>query len=161
MADPVFRIGCGFDAHRLVEGRKLVLGGVLVDFPRGLEGHSDADVVLHALCDALLGAAAMGDIGQHFPADDPEYKDISSLIILERAASIVRQDKWKFVNCDITVICEQPRIAPYVERMRQNIAAMFDAPLDAVSVKGTTTEKMGFTGREEGIAAMAVVLVSR
>lgn len=161
MAERTFRIGSGFDAHRFADERKLVLGGVAIDHPRGLAGHSDADVVLHALCDALLGAAAMGDIGQHFPPDNDEFRDISSLILLEKAATIVRQDKWKFVNADITVICENPKIAPYAERMRQNIAAMFDAPLDAVSVKGTTTERMGFTGREEGIAAMAVVLLSR
>jgi 2-C-methyl-D-erythritol 2,4-cyclodiphosphate synthase len=161
MAERIIRIGCGFDAHRFSDDRKLVLGGVPIEHPRGLAGHSDADVVLHALCDALLGATAMGDIGQHFPADSDEFKDIPSLILLERVAMIVRQDKWKFVNADITVICESPKIAPYAERMRQNIAAMFDAPLDTVSVKGTTTEKMGFTGREEGIAAMAVVLVSR
>ncbi len=161
MADTIFRIGSGFDAHRFADGRKLVLGGVLIDHPRGLAGHSDADVVLHALCDALLGAASLGDIGQHFPPSDPEFQDISSLIILERVAAIVRQDKWKFVNADITIICEEPKIAPHSERMRQNISAMFDAPLDSVSVKATTTEKMGFTGREEGIAAMAVVLLSR
>ena len=161
MAERIYRIGCGFDAHRFVEGRKLVLGGVVIEHPRGLEGHSDADVILHALCDALLGATAMGDIGQHFPPDDPEFKDISSMMLLERVAVIVRDDKWKFVNADITVICEQPRIAPHAEKMRQNISAMFDAPLDTVSVKATTTERMGFTGREEGIAAMVVVLVSR
>ncbi len=161
MAERIFRVGCGFDAHRFADDRKLILGGVAIEHPRGLAGHSDADVLLHALCDALLGAAGLGDIGQHFPADDDEFKDISSMALLEKVAALVRQDKWKFVNVDITVICENPRIAPYAERMRQNIAAMFDAPLDAVSVKGTTTEKLGFTGREEGIAAMAVVLVSR
>ena len=161
MVESTYRIGNGFDVHRLASGRTLVLGGVQIDHPMGLEGHSDADVLLHALCDAILGAISLGDIGQHFPSDDPQFKDVSSLVLLEKVNAMLRQDKWRVANVDITVICEQPKIAPYADRIRENIAPILDLPLDAVSIKGTTTEKLGFTGREEGIAAMAVALVSR
>lgn len=157
----MFRIGCGFDVHRFEEGRRLILGGETIDHPLGLLGHSDADVVLHALCDALLGAVALGDIGLHFPSADPQFKDISSLILLQKVVDLLRRDGWNIVNADLTVVCERPKIAPYASKIRQNIARIAGTEVDAISIKGTTTERLGFTGREEGIAAMAVVLVSR
>lgn len=157
----MFRIGCGFDVHRFATGRKLVLGGETIAHPVGLLGHSDADVVLHALCDAMLGAIAAGDIGQRFPPNDPYFLDISSTVLLQMVVDLLKKDAWSIVNVDITVICEQPRIAPYAEKIRRNIGEIIGTGIDAVSVKGTTTERLGFTGREEGIAAMAVALVSR
>ncbi len=156
-----FRIGSGFDVHPFVAGRRLVLGGEAIDHPLGLAGHSDADVVLHALCDALLGAVAKGDIGHHFPPSDQQFKDVSSTLLLNRVVEILRADGWSLVNADITIICEQPKIAPYVERMKTNISRVCRVDADAVSIKATTTEQLGFTGREEGIAAMAVALVQR
>lgn len=147
--------------HPFVAGRRLVLGGELIEYPMGLQGHSDADAVLHALCDALLGAVAKGDIGHHFPPSDQQFKDVSSTLLLNRVVEILRSDGWALVNADITIICEQPKIAPYVEKMRANIARVCRVDGDAVSIKATTTERLGFTGREEGIAAMAVVLVQR
>ena len=161
MVDCPYRVGSGFDVHRFTPDRKLVLGGVQIDHPLGLEGHSDADVLLHALCDAMLGAISLGDIGQHFPPDDSEFKDISSLLLLEMVTAMLRQDKWRVTNVDVTVICERPKVLPYVERIKHSIAPILDLPFDAVSIKGTTTERLGFTGREEGIAVMATVLVSR
>ncbi len=158
---PTFRIGSGFDVHPFVAGRRLVLGGEAIDHPLGLAGHSDADVVLHALCDALLGAVAKGDIGHHFPPSDQQFKDVSSTLLLNRVVEILRTDGWSLVNADITIICEQPKIAPYVERMKTNISRVCRVDTDAVSIKATTTEQLGFTGREEGIAAMAVALVQR
>jgi len=158
---PTFRVGSGFDVHPFVAGRRLVLGGELIEYPMGLQGHSDADAVLHALCDALLGAVAKGDIGHHFPPSDQQFKDVSSTLLLNRVVEILRSDGWALVNADITIICEQPKIAPYVEKMRANIARVCRVDGDAVSIKATTTERLGFTGREEGIAAMAVVLVQR
>ncbi|MCC6962096.1 MAG: 2-C-methyl-D-erythritol 2,4-cyclodiphosphate synthase [candidate division Zixibacteria bacterium] len=158
---PAFRVGSGFDVHPFVAGRRLVLGGELIEYPLGLQGHSDADVVLHALCDALLGAVAKGDIGRHFPPSDQQFKDVSSTLLLNRVVEILRSDGWALVNADITIICEQPKIAPYVDKMRANIARVCRIDDDAVSIKATTTERLGFTGREEGIAAMAVALVQR
>ena len=145
--------------HRLVEGRKLILGGVEIPYPRGLDGHSDADVVLHALSDALLGAAALGDIGRHFPNSDPRYKGISSQILLKQVAGILTQHRYTVVNVDITIILEQPKIAPFADAMRQNIAGILGIPTEAVSIKATTHEGLGFIGMQQGAAAHAVAMV--
>jgi 2-C-methyl-D-erythritol 2,4-cyclodiphosphate synthase len=155
------RIGLGFDAHGFVAGRKLLLGGVEIEHPHGLAGHSDGDVLTHALCDALLGAANLGDIGSHFPASDPQYKDIASLKLLDQVVRLLDKRGWRLVNTDITVVCEKPQIAPHAEEIRRRIAAVCKVDTDVVSVKATTTEGMGFTGRGEGIAVMAVALVSK
>ena len=154
------RIGKGFDVHRLVEGRKLILGGVDIPYEKGLLGHSDADVLLHALIDAILGAASMGDIGRLFPDTDPAYKDASSLVLLERAWNAVKYRGYDFVNADITVICERPKLAPYVDKMEDNICNVLNISRERINIKATTTEKLGFTGRGEGIAAEAVCILS-
>lgn len=154
------RIGTGYDVHRLAAGRRLVLGGVDIPFRKGLLGHSDADVLLHAICDALLGAAALGDIGVHFPDKSEEFKDIDSRLLLERVSQIIRQQGWAVVNIDSTIIAQSPKLAPYITGMRTNIAETLNISLDQVSVKATTTEGLGYTGREEGIAAQAVVLIN-
>ena len=156
-----FRVGNGYDVHRLVAGRRLVLGGVVVPYELGLDGHSDADVLLHALKDALLGAAGLGDIGRHFPDHDPAYKDISSLVLLARVADKLHCDGWRVNNVDVTAIAEAPKLAPYVDEMADNIARCLSMSRAAVNVKATTTEKLGFTGRGEGIAAQAVVSLVR
>lgn len=153
------RIGQGFDAHAFRPGGRLILGGVQVPHDQGLEAHSDGDVVLHALCDALLGAAALGDIGRHFPPDDPAYRDIDSRILLRRVVDLVRGNGLQIVNTDITVIAQEPRLAPYVGAMAGNIGADLQLDASRVNIKATTTERMGFTGRGEGIAALAVVLL--
>ena len=153
------RVGQGFDVHALVPGRKLVLGGVEIASPRGLLGHSDADVLLHAIADAILGAAAMGDIGQLFPNTDAAYKNADSRLLLQQAAKRVREAGWRIENIDATVIAEQPKIALHVSAMCQTIAASCEISVGAISVKGKTSEKLGFTGRGEGIAALAVVLL--
>jgi 2-C-methyl-D-erythritol 2,4-cyclodiphosphate synthase len=153
------RIGQGFDVHALVPGRKLILGGVEVAHDRGLAGHSDADVLLHAICDALLGAAGLGDIGRHYPDGDPAYKDADSRALLRDVADKLAAASWRVVNVDATVIAQAPRIAPYVERMVANIAADLRVAPRAVNVKATTTERLGFAGRGEGIAAQAVALI--
>jgi len=145
--------------HRLVEGRPLILGGVEIPSPKGLDGHSDADVVLHALADALLGAAALGDIGRHFPNTDPRYKGISSLILLGHVADLLRRHRFAVVNADVTLLLEAPRIAPHVDRMRATIARALDITPEQVSVKATTGEGMGFVGTGEGAAAYAAVLL--
>ncbi len=155
------RIGTGFDVHRLTEGRKLILGGVEIPSPRGLDGHSDADVLVHAVMDALLGAAALGDIGLHFPDTDPEYEGISSLLLLTKVKEKLEEGFYNIGNIDVTVICEKPKIRPYVEPMRENLAKALDLDVSRVSIKGTTTEKLGFTGREEGIACEAVASIYR
>jgi 2-C-methyl-D-erythritol 2,4-cyclodiphosphate synthase len=156
-----FRIGQGFDVHALVVGRPCIIGGVNIPFERGLLGHSDADVLLHAICDAMLGALALGDIGKHFPDSDPRYKGIDSRQLLRHVAALIAEKGWQVGNIDATLMCEAPRMAPHIDAMRGNIAAALGATVDAVSVKATTTEKLGFTGRGEGIAASAVcVLVS-
>lgn len=155
------RIGTGFDVHRLTEGRKLILGGVEIPFEKGLQGHSDADVLLHALMDAMLGAAALGDIGKLFPDSDSAYKDISSLKLLERVGRAVAEAGYRLGNADMTVICQRPKLADYIDAMRGNIARTLDVPVESVSVKATTTEKLGFAGRGEGIAAEAVCLLNR
>jgi 2-C-methyl-D-erythritol 2,4-cyclodiphosphate synthase len=157
----MIRIGSGYDVHRFAPGRKLFLGGELIEHPLGLLGHSDADVLLHALCDALLGAVAKGDIGKHFPPSDERFKDISSTLLLKQVIAMLAADGWKLVNADMTVVCEVPRIAPHSDKIRANIAEVTGVALDAISLKATTSEKLGFTGREEGIAAMAVVLVEK
>lgn len=154
------RIGHGYDAHRLVEGRRLVLGGVEIAHERGLLGHSDADVVLHALADALLGAAALGDIGKLFPDSDPATEGIDSRVILRRAAALVAEAGHRVENCDVTVIAQRPKLAPHIDAMRANIAADLGLPVSAVSVKATTEERMGFTGSEEGMSCHAVVLLA-
>ena len=155
------RIGQGFDVHRLVAGRKLILGGVEIEFERGLDGHSDADVVLHALMDALLGAAARGDIGQHFPPSDETYRDADSGDLLRKVRDIVAAAGFPVViNVDLTVMAERPKLAPWVTAIRSRIAELLEIDIERVSLKATTTERLGFTGREEGIAALAVCLIS-
>jgi 2-C-methyl-D-erythritol 2,4-cyclodiphosphate synthase len=155
----MIRIGQGFDVHQLVEGRRCVIGGVDIPHDKGLEGHSDADVLLHAICDALLGAAALGDIGKHFPNTDERYKDIDSRQLLTHVAKLLQAKHFSIVNIDATVIAEAPKLAPYIDEMRANIASDCQVLLDTVNVKATTTEKLGFTGRGEGIAAEAVCLI--
>lgn len=156
-----FRIGQGFDVHALVPGRPLIVGGVTIPFERGLLGHSDADVLLHALTDAILGAAGLGDIGRLFPDTDPRHAGADSRVLLREAFAQVRTAGYRVVNVDATVICRAPRILPHVPAMIANIAADLDVPPDAVNVKGKTTEKLGFTGRGEGIAAQVVALLAR
>jgi 2-C-methyl-D-erythritol 2,4-cyclodiphosphate synthase len=157
----MMRVGFGYDAHRLTPGRPLILGGVEIPHASGLSGHSDADVLTHALGDALLGAVAAGDLGRHFPDTDPAYRGISSLILLERIVALVRARGYEPVNVDITIVAEQPRLAPHVPKMIDNLAPILGLAPDAVSIKATSTEKMGFAGREEGMAAYAVVLVAK
>lgn len=149
------RIGLGYDVHRLTEGRPLVLGGVTIPFERGLLGHSDADVLLHALMDALLGAAALGDIGRLFPDSDKRYRGADSRVLLREVADLLERSGFSVGNVDVTLIAQRPKIAPYVPRMRENIAADLKLPLEAVSVKATTEEGLGFTGSGEGMAAQA------
>jgi 2-C-methyl-D-erythritol 2,4-cyclodiphosphate synthase len=153
------RIGFGYDVHRLVEGRPLILGGVQVPFDKGLDGHSDADVLLHAISDALLGAAALGDIGKLFPDTDPEWKGADSMVLLAEVVRQVRKAGWKVVNVDATVVAERPRLRPHVDAMRQGISRVLGVPESCVSVKATTSERMGFVGSEQGMAAQAVCLL--
>ena len=153
------RIGQGFDVHRLVPGRKLVVGGVHIAHEKGLAGHSDADVLLHAICDALLGAASLGDIGRHFPDTDPAYKGIDSRELLRQVTRLLADRGWRIVNVDATIIAEAPRMAPHIPSMVANIADDLAIEPHHVNVKATTTEKLGFTGRGEGIAAQAICLV--
>ena len=154
------RIGHGFDAHALVAGRRLVIGGVTIPHARGLDGHSDADVLLHAICDALLGAAALGDIGRHFPDSDSRYAGIDSRELLRETAALLERNGWRLVNLDATVIAQEPRLAPHIPAMVANIAADLGAPQGDISIKAKTTEKLGFTGRGEGIAAEAIALIT-
>jgi 2-C-methyl-D-erythritol 2,4-cyclodiphosphate synthase len=153
------RIGTGYDAHRLVAGRNLVLGGVTIPFEKGLDGHSDADVLIHAVCDALLGAAGLGDIGRHFPDTDPAYKDISSIRLLEMTAGKLRDRGFTVGNIDATVLAQAPKLAPFMEDMAANIADALDIGPHRVNIKATTTEGMGFVGAGEGMAAMSVALI--
>ena len=155
------RIGHGFDVHALVEGRKLIVGGVDIPYERGLAGHSDADVLLHAICDALLGAAGLGDIGRHFPDTDAAFSGIDSRILLRRVAEQLKARGWQAGNVDATIIAQAPKMAPHITRMTAHIADDLGIALDRVNVKATTTEKLGFTGRGEGIAAEAVCLIVR
>ena len=154
------RIGQGYDVHRLVEGRRLILGGVDIPHVKGLDGHSDADVLAHAIADALLGAAALGDIGKHFPDTDPAYKGADSLKLLSRVTEILGDHSFAVSNVDATVIAQAPKLAPHIEKMRENLAAAMGLPVDRVSVKATTEEKLGFSGRGEGISAQAVCLIT-
>ena len=153
------RVGHGYDVHRLTEGRKLVLGGVEIPYTLGLLGHSDADVLLHALIDSLLGAAALGDIGKLFPDNDPRYKDISSMLLLERAMEKICEKNYRVGNVDVTVLAQCPKLLPYIPQMRENIARALGVEVDRVNVKATTEEGLGFTGRGEGIACHAVCLL--
>lgn len=155
------RIGTGYDVHKLAEGLPLWLGGVEVPHSHGLVGHSDADVLLHAICDALLGAAALGDIGKHFPDTDPKYKGISSLKLLAHVGMLLKEKGYRIGNIDSTVVAQRPKLAPYIEQMRRNIADTLGVDIDQVSVKATTTERLGFEGREEGISAQAVAMIER
>jgi len=153
------RIGQGFDLHALVKGRKLILGGVLIPFEKGLEGHSDADVLIHAVCDALLGAAALGDIGRHFPDTDPKYKNADSRTLLREVAKMLRQAEWAVANVDATIIAQAPRISPHIAAMVANLAADLDIRPGQVNVKAKTAERLGAIGRGEGIAAEAIALL--
>ena len=154
------RIGHGYDVHRLVPERKLILGGVEIPYDRGLLGHSDADVLLHAVMDALLGAAALGDIGRHFPDTDPAYAGADSLKLLDHVVELLEEKGYQVGNVDATILAQKPKLAPYIEKMRDNLAARMKVEPDQVNVKATTEEKLGFTGAEEGIAAHAVALLS-
>ena len=155
------RIGLGFDVHKLVVGRKLVLGGVVIPFEKGLLGHSDADVLVHAINDALLGACALGDIGKHFPDHNPKYKDISSLILLEKLKELLSDAGYKVVNIDSVICAQKPKLSPYIDKMRINIADTLGVTVDKISIKATTTEELGFEGRGEGISAQAICLIEK
>lgn len=155
------RIGNGYDVHRFASGRKLILGGVDVPHKKGLDGHSDADVLLHAIMDAMLGAAALGDIGQHFPDTDEAYRGISSLKLLQHTAALLAQEGYAVVNIDSIITAQRPKLMPYLPQMRSNIAQAVGVETGSVSVKATTTERLGYIGREEGISALAVVLIER
>lgn len=153
------RVGIGFDVHRLVEGRDLVLGGVKIEHYKGLLGHSDGDVLLHSICDAMLGAVALGDIGKFFPDTDIKYKGISSIVLLETTWDLLKNEGYRVNNVDSTVVCENPRLFPHIPKMRENIANALELSVSAVSVKATTTELLGYVGRGEGIAVYSVVTV--
>lgn len=157
----MIRIGMGFDVHRLVEGRDLWLGGIKIEHTMGLLGHSDADVLIHAICDALLGAANMRDIGYHFPDTGKEYHNIDSKILLKRTTELLKTKGYKIGNIDATICAERPKINPHVEAMKETLAPLMGISTDDVSIKATTTEKLGFTGREEGISAYAVALIEK
>ena len=155
------RIGFGYDAHRLVTGRALILGGVTVPFEKGLLGHSDADVILHALCDAILGACALKDIGHQFPDTDPKFRGISSLTLLERVMRMIKGKGFMLFNADVTLLAEAPKVSPFIDEMVENISRVCKAPKDSINIKATTTEGLGFAGRGEGMAAYAVVTVTK
>jgi 2-C-methyl-D-erythritol 2,4-cyclodiphosphate synthase len=155
------RIGVGFDVHKFSKERKLVLGGVLIRKDNGLEGHSDADVILHSIIDALLGAASLGDIGEHFPDNNPEYKGVSSLNLLKRVSAIIEKENYRIKNIDVVVICEEPKISNYKLKMIEKISDALDINRSNISIKGKTTEGLGFTGRKEGIVAQSVVLIEK
>lgn len=156
-----YRIGTGYDVHRLVEGRKLILGGVEIPYEKGLLGHSDADVLVHALMDAMLGAAALGDIGKHFPDSDPAYKGISSLKLLAHVAELIKNQGYTFENADVTVIAQAPKLRPYIDEMQKNIIEILGVEADRLNIKATTEEGLGFTGSGEGIATQAVCMLSK
>ncbi|MDO5332252.1 MAG: 2-C-methyl-D-erythritol 2,4-cyclodiphosphate synthase [Bacillota bacterium] len=153
------RIGQGYDVHKFAEERDLFLCGEKIEYEKGLLGHSDADVALHALCDAILGACALGDIGKHFPDTDEKYKGISSIVLLKETMNLARKEGYALENADITIIAQAPKLLPYIEKMRENVADAIGTEKERISVKATTTEKLGFEGRGEGISAMAVVLL--
>lgn len=157
----MIRIGQGFDVHQLVEGRPLIIGGIEIPYERGLLGHSDADVLLHTIADACLGAIAAGDIGKHFPDTDPNFKDADSAVLLQHVWKLVKSEGYSLGNIDCTIIAQKPKMAPYIEQMRERIAELLESTISQVNVKATTTEKLGFTGREEGIASQATVLLVR
>jgi 2-C-methyl-D-erythritol 2,4-cyclodiphosphate synthase len=155
------RVGFGYDVHRLSDNRKLILGGVEIPFIKGLKGHSDADVLIHAVCDALLGALALGDIGAHFPDTDPKYKGISSILLLEEVYRIIQTKGYQISNMDTTIVAERPKLLPHVTEMRKNISSILECSQDSISIKATTTEGLGFAGTGEGIAAYAIVLLQK
>lgn len=157
----MFRIGHGYDVHRLVEGRRLILGGVDIPYEKGLLGHSDADVLTHAVCDALLGAAALGDIGKHFPDTDEKYKGADSILLLKHCVKLIGDAGFRVGNVDVTLIAQAPKISPYIEEIRKNLAAALDMDLSNVSVKATTEEGLGFTGEKLGISCHCVALLER
>ncbi|KPB03645.1 MULTISPECIES: 2-C-methyl-D-erythritol 2,4-cyclodiphosphate synthase [Bacillaceae] len=155
----MFRIGQGFDVHQFAEGRPLIIGGITIPYEKGLLGHSDADVLLHTISDACLGAIGEGDIGKHFPDTDPAFKNADSAVLMEQVWAIVKEKGYTLGNVDCTIIAQKPKMAPHIEPMRKRIAELLEADVEQVNVKATTTEKLGFTGREEGIAAQAAVLL--
>ncbi|MFI8578038.1 2-C-methyl-D-erythritol 2,4-cyclodiphosphate synthase [Rossellomorea aquimaris] len=157
----MFRIGQGFDVHQLVEERPLIMGGITIPYEKGLLGHSDADVLLHAVADACLGAVGAGDIGKHFPDTDPEFKDADSAKLLLHVWALVKEEGYELGNIDCTIIAQKPKMAPYIDEMRQSIAALLEADITQVNVKATTSEQLGFTGRGEGIAAQTTVLIKK
>lgn len=161
MNSPIIRIGNGYDVHRLVTGRKLILGGIDIPHSTGLDGHSDADVLLHALCDALLGAVGAGDIGAHFPDTDSKWKGISSLVLLEHVTATCRDKGFEFSNIDTIIVAQKPKLAPFLPDMKKNISQAMAIDIGQINIKATTTEKLGFAGKEEGIAAYAVALLSK
>jgi len=161
MNSPIIRIGNGYDVHRLVTGRKLILGGIDIPHSTGLDGHSDADVLLHALCDALLGAVGAGDIGAHFPDTDSKWKSISSLVLLEQVTATCRDKGFEFSNIDTIIVAQKPKLAPFLPDMKKNISQAMAIDIGQINIKATTTEKLGFAGKEEGIAAYAVALLSK
>lgn len=154
------RVGMGYDVHKLTEGRKLILGGVEIPYEKGLLGHSDADVLIHAIMDALLGAAALGDIGSHFPDSDPAYEGISSILLLKKVGDILKKEGYSIGNIDAIIIAQKPKMAPYIPRMRQNMADALGIEPGCISIKATTEEGLGFTGRGEGIASQAICLIN-
>lgn len=157
----MIRVGQGYDVHRFKDGGEVILGGVKIPYEQGLEAHSDGDVVLHALCDALLGAVALGDIGKHFPDTDPQFKGADSRVLLRHVYKIVQEKGYKLVNADITIIAQAPKMSPHTAAMCRNIADDLQVDVDCINVKATTTEKLGFEGRKEGIAVQAIVLVEK
>ena len=155
------RVGMGYDVHRLVEDRPLILGGVEIPYEKGLLGHSDADVLLHAIMDALLGAAALGDIGKHFPDTDPQYKLISSMVLLEHCYQLMDKEGYEINNLDSIIMCEAPKMAPHIQKMRENVASKLHCDISQINIKATRGEKLGFVGRQEGMVAQAVVLLRK
>jgi 2-C-methyl-D-erythritol 2,4-cyclodiphosphate synthase len=155
------RIGSGYDVHQLAENRKLILGGVEIPFEKGLLGHSDADVLLHAIADALLGALALGDIGLHFPDSEEEYKDMDSMVLLSKVYELILDYEYKLVNLDATIVMQRPKLRPHINKMRKNISAVLDSAIENISVKATTSERLGFVGKEEGVEAFATVLLEK
>lgn len=155
------RIGHGYDVHRLVEGRKLILGGVDIPHEKGLDGHSDADVLVHAIMDSVIGALALGDIGLHFPDNDMQFKNIDSLILAKKTAELLKENGYKIANIDATLILQAPKVRPYIEQMRENIAKVYSVDKTCINVKATTEEHLGFTGEKKGVAAHAVCLITK
>jgi len=154
-----FRIGIGYDVHKLVTGRDLVIGGVLIPYSKGLLGHSDADVLIHAIIDALLGALALGDIGKHFPDTDPEFKDINSRVLLKKVYHLVNEKGWELINLDSTICAQCPKLSPHIDKMRQNIAEDLNTSIDNISIKATTEENLGISGSQNGMTAHCVVMI--